>query len=79
MLYRATNYPKKRKVKQGKGTLFRNIKNTGRWHYSALDSRRGSYALVGSYILIGFPSWSKEKLIAITFENEKEQRNYTKN
>ena len=25
---------------QGKGTLFRNIQNTGRWNYSVLGSRR---------------------------------------
>ena len=43
-------------VMQGKGILFRNIKNTGRWHYSALGSRRGSYVLVGSYVLIRLPS-----------------------
>jgi hypothetical protein len=37
---------------QGSGTLFRNILNTGRWHHSALGSRRGSYVLFGSYLLI---------------------------
>ena len=41
---------------QGKETLFRNIQNTGRWHYSALGSRRGSFVLLGSYVLIRFPS-----------------------
>ena len=47
-------YLKQRKhiYSQGKGTLFRNIQNTGRWHYSALGSSRGSYVLVGSYVLI---------------------------
>ena len=33
-------------------TLFNNIQSTGRWHYSVLGSRRGSYLLVGSYHLI---------------------------
>ena len=42
---------------QGKGTLFRNIQKTGRWHYSALGSRQGSNVLVGSYVLICLPSW----------------------
>ena len=37
----------------GKGTLFINIQNTGRWHYSVLGSRRGSYVLMGSYVLVG--------------------------
>ena len=36
-------------IHQGKGTLFRNIQITGRWHYSALGSRRGSYVLVCSH------------------------------
>ena len=35
---------------QGKGTLFRNIQNTGRLYYSVLGSRRGFYILVGSYL-----------------------------
>ena len=42
---------------QGKGTLFRNIQNTGWWHYSALGSRRGYYVLVGFNLLIRLPSY----------------------
>ena len=43
--------------RQGMETLFRNIQNTGIRHYSALSSRRGSYVLVGSYLLILLLSW----------------------
>ena len=44
--------------------------NTGRLHFSALGSRRGSYALMGTYILICLPSWVSstvgENIIATT-------------
>ena len=39
-------------INRGKGTLFRNIQNTGRWYFSALGSRRGSYILHGGYLCL---------------------------
>ena len=43
---------------QGKGTLFRNIQDTGRLNYSASGSRQtGSYLLDG-FLLIKF--WNKD-------------------
>ena len=48
-------------ISQGKGTLFRNIQNTGRWHYFA-------YVLVGSYVLIHNDEKWLKKHVFISFE-----------
>ena len=52
---------------KNKGILFRNIPNTGRWHYSALGSR------LGSYVLIRLPSWQRMQytLLYITHKTQK--------
>ena len=43
-------------ILQWKGTLFRNIQNTGRWNYSDLGSRQVPIYWLGSYFLIFLPS-----------------------
>ena len=40
---------------QRKGTLFRNIQNTGRCNYTALGSREVPIYWLGSYVLIFLP------------------------
>ena len=42
---------------QGKGILFRNIQNTGRWNYSASGSNWVPIYWLGSNDLIFLPSW----------------------
>ena len=56
-------------VDQRKGTHLRNIQNTGRWHYSALGSRRGSYILVGSYVLLIYVSLPDCQLLIVYYSN----------
>ena len=46
---------------QGKGTLSRKLQNTGRWKYSALDSRQVSIYWLCSYVLIFLPSCIKTR------------------
>ena len=59
---------KRRKIREREHFL-EIFKNTGRWNYSALGSRRVPIYWLDSYILIFVPSWEKCKNIKKTPKN----------
>ena len=54
---------------RGKGTLFRNIHNTGRWNHSALGSLKVPINWLGSYVSL--PAYNKDSMKEKNLQNKK--------